>query len=194
MGEPCDALAGFEDASEAYFSSIAYTTIGCEHEVWIDADYDMPMHCERCGFEKGEPLEPETDIETEGTESDEVESDETEPEETNTETETETKTEETESEENTETESVGAVFSDEVERVDDVALGFTHFFAVGIKDETVEVNFFERDAACDVESHHNHTGDPSEENISASLHDVKRVIRIEIILGPVGTNDRPVRT
>ena len=74
--------------------------------------------------------------------------------------------------EDAEAEGVGAVFGDEVERVDDVTLGLAHFFAVGVEDEAVEVDFFEGDLAGDVETHHNHAGDPGEEDVGAGFHDV----------------------
>ena len=93
---------------------------------------------------------------------------------------------------NTETESVRTVFSYELHWVNDIAFTFAHFFAMGIKNETVEIDFLKWHLARNVKSHHNHASDPSEENIGASFHDVQWIVRVEITLGPISTDDRPV--
>lgn len=95
---------------------------------------------------------------------------------------------------NTEAESVGTVFRNHVHGIDDVALALGHFLAVGVEDETVEIDFAEGDFTGDVETYHNHAGDPSKEDVGASFHDVKRVIRIFLAFGPIGTNNGPVGT
>lgn len=74
--------------------------------------------------------------------------------------------------ENAEAEGVGAVFSDHVHRVDNVTLALGHLLAVGVKHETVEIDFAEGNFASDVEAHHDHAGDPSKENVGAGFHDV----------------------
>ena len=64
--------------------------------------------------------------------------------------------------EDAETESVGTIFCDHFHRINNIALGFGHLFAMFVEDEAMEIDFFEWDFAGDVESHHDHTGDPSE--------------------------------
>lgn len=96
--------------------------------------------------------------------------------------------------EDAETEGVGTIFSDHVHRIDDITLTFRHFLAVGVEDETVEIDFAEGNFAGDVEAHHDHAGDPSKENVGAGFHDVKGIIGIFLVLGPIGADDGPVGT
>ncbi len=58
----------------------------------------------------------------------------------------------------------------------------------------MKINLFERNFTADIHAHHNHTGDPSKENIGASLHDIERIIGILFIFDPVGTDEWPVGT
>jgi len=74
--------------------------------------------------------------------------------------------------ENAEAESVGTVFGDHIHRIDDVAFALGHFLTVGVKDKTMEIDLAEGDFAGDVETHHNHAGDPGKENVGAGFHDV----------------------
>lgn len=94
--------------------------------------------------------------------------------------------------ENTKAESVGAVFGDHIHGIDNVAFALGHLLAVGVENETMKINFAEGNFAGDIEAHHNHAGDPSEENVGAGFHDIKRVIRVFLAFGPVGTDDGPV--
>lgn len=64
--------------------------------------------------------------------------------------------------------------------------------AVGVKHETVEIDFAEGNFASDVEAHHDHAGDPSKENVGAGFHNVEGIIRIFLAFGPVGADDGPV--
>ena len=64
---------------------------------------------------------------------------------------------------------------------------------MGIENEAVEVHLFKRNFASDIEAHHNHAGDPGEEDVRGGFHDIERIIRSRILFGPAGTNDWPVR-
>ena len=57
----------------------------------------------------------------------------------------------------------------------------------------MKVNFAERNFTCDINSHHNHAGDPSEENVGAGFHDVERIVGILEAFFPVCADDRPMR-
>lgn len=74
--------------------------------------------------------------------------------------------------ENTEAEGVGAVFRNHVHRIDDVAFALGHFLAVSVENEAMEINFAEGNFTGDVKAHHNHAGDPGEEDVGAGFHDV----------------------
>lgn len=74
--------------------------------------------------------------------------------------------------ENTEAEGIGAIFGDHIHRVDDVAFTLGHFLAVSVEHETMEIDFAEGNFAGDVEAHHDHAGDPSEEDVGTGFHDI----------------------
>ncbi len=56
---------------------------------------------------------------------------------------------------------------DQVHRIEHVALGLGHLLALGVAHETVHVNVFERHAAREVRAHHDHPGDPEEDDVVA---------------------------
>jgi hypothetical protein len=76
---------------------------------------------------------------------------------------------------------VGAVFGDDLDGVDDVALGLGHLFAVGVADEGVDVYVAEGDGVGElaraavghgdvereVDAEHDHARDPEEEDVEA---------------------------
>src|SRR6266851_853049 len=80
-----------------------------------------------------------------------------------------------------ETDGVGAEALDDVDEVDDVALGLGHLLAVGVADEAVDVDLFEGDSVREfaiaavghgdveheVAAEHDHAGDPEEEDVEA---------------------------
>ena len=43
---------------------------------------------------------------------------------------------------------------------------------MSVKNKAVEIDFFERNLASDINSHHNHAGDPGKENVGTGFHDV----------------------
>lgn len=94
--------------------------------------------------------------------------------------------------ENAKAESVGAVFGDHIHGIDNVAFALGHLLAVGVENETMKINFAEGNFAGDIEAHHDHAGDPGEENVSAGFHDVQGVVRVFLTFGPVGTDNGPV--
>ena len=56
---------------------------------------------------------------------------------------------------------------DEVERVDDVALGLRHLLAVLVADEAGDVDVLERHVAHELQAHHHHARDPEEDDVEA---------------------------
>lgn len=56
----------------------------------------------------------------------------------------------------------------------------------------MKINFAERNFTCDINSHHDHAGDPGEEDVGAGFHDAERVIRILEAFFPVRADDGPV--
>lgn len=56
----------------------------------------------------------------------------------------------------------------------------------------MKINFAERNFTCDINSHHDHAGDPSEEDVGAGFHDAERIIRILEAFFPVRADDGPV--
>lgn len=94
--------------------------------------------------------------------------------------------------ENAKAESVGTVFGDHIYGIDNVAFALGHLLAVGVENETMKIDFAEGNFAGDIEAHHDHAGDPGEENVSAGFHDVQGVVRVFLTFGPVGTDNGPV--
>ncbi len=56
---------------------------------------------------------------------------------------------------------------DQVDRVEHVALGLAHLLALAVADQAVHVHVLERDLAGDVLGHHDHAGDPEEDDVEA---------------------------
>ena len=56
---------------------------------------------------------------------------------------------------------------DDVERVDDVALGLGHLVAVLVADEAGDVDVAERHLAHELQAHHHHARDPEEDDVEA---------------------------
>ncbi len=49
-GYACSAPAGYEDADDDFFTSLAPTSIDCTHENYLEADCVNPSRCEVCGI------------------------------------------------------------------------------------------------------------------------------------------------
>ena len=56
---------------------------------------------------------------------------------------------------------------DQIHRVEHIALGLTHLLALRIAHQTVDVHMLERNLACEVRGHHDHAGDPEEDDVVA---------------------------
>ena len=67
---------------------------------------------------------------------------------------------------------------DEVERVDDVALRLRHLLAVLVADQAGDVDLAERHVAHELEAHHDHPGDPEEDDVEAGDQHDGRVERL----------------
>ena len=63
---------------------------------------------------------------------------------------------------------------------------------MGVQDETVEIDFLKRNFSGNVETHHNHPGNPGKEDVGAGFHNVQGIERRAVFWGPVGTDDGPV--
>ncbi len=56
---------------------------------------------------------------------------------------------------------------DQVDGVEHVALGLGHLVAVGVAHQAVDVDLAERHVAHELEPHHDHAGDPEEDDVEA---------------------------
>ncbi len=56
---------------------------------------------------------------------------------------------------------------DQIDRVEHIALALAHFLAVRVEHQTVDVNVLERHLAGEVRGHHDHPGDPEENDVEA---------------------------
>ena len=84
---------------------------------------------------------------------------------------------------------------DQVQRVKYVALGLGHLLAFLITDQAVDINFREWRAVHELETHHDHPGDPEEDDIEAGDKHGRRVISVEIacLLRPAERRKGPQR-
>lgn len=63
---------------------------------------------------------------------------------------------------------------DQVDRIQRIAFGLGHFLAAGIPDKAVDVNGLERYLAGEVQGHHDHAGDPEENDVEAGYQHRRR--------------------
>ncbi len=82
---------------------------------------------------------------------------------------------------------------DEVERVEDIALGLRHLLAVLVADQAGDVDLAERHVAGELQSHHDHAGDPEENDVEAGDQHVRRVEGLQFRGGlrPAQRRERP---
>ena len=66
-----------------------------------------------------------------------------------------------------EAEAVRAEFFDNLQRVDDVALGFAHLLAFRVAHQGMNVDIPERHVTHELQAHHHHAGHPEEKNVKA---------------------------
>jgi hypothetical protein len=70
---------------------------------------------------------------------------------------------------------------DQVHRVKHVALGLAHLLAMRVEHQAVDVHMFERHAAGEVRGHHDHPGDPEEDDVVAGHQ--HRGGQVEVVIG-----------
>ncbi len=56
---------------------------------------------------------------------------------------------------------------DQVDGVEHVALGLGHLVAVGVAYQAVDIDFLERYVVHELQAHHDHAGDPEEDDVEA---------------------------
>ena len=84
---------------------------------------------------------------------------------------------------------------DQVDGVQHIALGFGHFLAVGIAHQAVNVDFVKRHVAGEFEPHHDHAGDPEENDVKTGDQHVGGVEGVEVfgVFGPAQGGEGPQR-
>ena len=84
---------------------------------------------------------------------------------------------------------------DDVERVDDVALGLGHLLAVVIANQSVHVDFAKRHLAGELQAHHDHAGDPEENDVESRDQHRGRIVglRARVFSRPALGGERPQR-
>ena len=75
---------------------------------------------------------------------------------------------------------IGAVFVDDLQRVDDVAQGLGHLLALGVADEAMEIDGVEGDILDHGKLHHHHPGDPEEDDVEAGDQHGGREILLQL--------------
>ena len=92
-----------------------------------------------------------------------------------------------------EAQSVGAIFVDQAERVDRIALGLGHLLAVRVADQAVEVERLPRRLAHELDPLHRHPRVPEEQDVEAGDEHVVGVVALEVVglVGPAERGERP---
>ncbi len=94
-----------------------------------------------------------------------------------------------------EAQRVGAVFVDDVQRIDDVALGLGHLLPALVEHAVVDEDVAERHFVHEVQAHHHHARDPEEDDVERGDEDRGRVVARELgrFLRPAQGRERPQR-
>ena len=84
---------------------------------------------------------------------------------------------------------------DDVERVDDVALRLRHLLAFGVADQSVYIHLAEGHFARELDAHHDHAGDPKEDDVEARDEHRGRIEPLQRgdIVWPIERGERPER-
>ena len=84
---------------------------------------------------------------------------------------------------------------DDVERIDDIALRFRHLLAVVIADQSSDVDLAKGHLAGEFQAHHDHAGDPEENDVEAGDQHRSGIVGLEClrIVGPALGGERPQR-
>src|SRR5205085_8097436 len=92
-----------------------------------------------------------------------------------------------------EAQGVRAVLVDQAERVDGIALGLGHLPALGVADETVEIERLPGPLAHELEALHRHARIPEEDDVEAGDEDVVRIMAAQFLglLGPAERGEGP---
>ena len=92
-----------------------------------------------------------------------------------------------------EAQRVGTVFVDQLQRVDDVALGLGHLLTLLVRHQPVQVDGAERHLGHEMHAHHHHAGDPEEQDVPAGDECVGRIVFLERrrLLGPAESREWP---
>ena len=92
-----------------------------------------------------------------------------------------------------EAQGVGAVFVDQLERVDDIAFGLGHFLAALVAHQCVDVNILERHFMFEVQAHHHHAGDPEEDDVESRDDNTCRIVtrKLRRFIRPAHCRERP---
>ena len=92
-----------------------------------------------------------------------------------------------------EAQGVGAVFVDEVERIERVALGFRHLLAALVAYQPMDIDLPERHVVHEVQTHHHHPGDPEEDDVEARHQHVAGIVASQLgrFLRPAQRRERP---
>ena len=67
---------------------------------------------------------------------------------------------------------------DDVQGIERVAFALAHLLAFGIAHETVDVHVLKRDTVCKVLGHHNHSGNPEEDDVVTGHKNRARKVQI----------------
>ena len=94
-----------------------------------------------------------------------------------------------------EAQRVGAVFVDQLERIDDVAFRLRHLGAVLVAHQRVDVDGAERHLLHEMQAHHHHARDPEEDDVEAGHQRIGRVKAGELVglVRPAQGRERPER-
>jgi len=85
--------------------------------------------------------------------------------------------------------AVGALFEqgferdavDQVHRVQHIALGLAHLLALRVEHQAVDVDMLEGDAAGEVGRHHDHAGDPEEDDVVAGDQHAAGQVQVVVV-------------
>ena len=94
-----------------------------------------------------------------------------------------------------EAQRIGAVFVDQFERIDDVALRLRHLRAVLVAHQGMDIDGVERLLLHEVQAHHHHPGDPEEDDVEAGHQRAGRVVgrQFRRLVRPAERRERPER-
>ena len=94
-----------------------------------------------------------------------------------------------------EAQRIGAVFVDQMQGIDDVALRLRHLCTALVADERVNIDLREWRFLHEVETHHHHPGDPEEDDVETRDQHVGRIVAFQLRrrVRPAERRERPER-